>query len=131
MKKTTEKLQPKRRGRKTRSMIEQEQLLASIQELDRIKCDILATLIQAKEVQSMVSSCVDIINTQTAETGTDRAVMLYQCKQESYFTKLHADGVVDSLDYLSRRFTTMKSLFEVEAKLRTEMQREIERREKK
>lgn len=102
-----------------------------ISEIRNIQTDILSALVQAREVQKMVQNCTKYVQMQEAEPGTEQSMILYQCKQESYFTKLHADSVVDSLDYLNRRFKQMENLFTIEMELRDKMRKDLAERNKK
>lgn len=94
-------------------------------EMDRIITDILSIMSSAKEVQTVVNNCVGYINKQDAEPGSDIAMELYKCKQESYFAQLHADSVVDSLDYLKRKLTRMKQIYTIEKNLERKIKKEL------
>lgn len=94
-------------------------------EMDRIITDIISIMSSAKEVQTVVNNCVGYINKQDAEPGSDIAMELYKCKQESYFAQLHADSVVDSLDYLKRKLTRMQQIYTIEKNLERKIKKEL------
>ena len=96
-----------------------------VDEVDVILNQLTLIINSAKETRNGVNAVADIVLQQQAEPGTGEAVMLYQNKQEVYFTKLHADACVESLEYMKQRFLTMRRLFVAEAELRKEMEKEI------
>ncbi len=102
-----------------------------LEEVDVILNQLSIILNSAKETRDGVNKAADMVLSQQAEPGTAEALMLYQNKQEMYFTRLHADACVDSLEYMKQRFLTMRKLFVAEAELRKAMAEEILRTSKK
>lgn len=115
--------------KKQQQNVEQEIYITN-KEMSSILTDIQTILNSAKEVQEVVGTCVDFIQQQQAEPGTDMAVELYKCKQESIFTRLHADSIVDSLDFLKRKITRMQQLYTIQKVMEKQIQDELIRKNK-
>lgn len=94
-----------------------------IEEVDIILNALTVAINSAKETRDGVYRTSDIVLNQQAEPGSAEALMLYQNKQEVYFTRIHADGVLDSLEYMRSRFVNMRKLFMMEASLREEAEK--------
>ena len=102
-----------------------------IEEVDIILNALTVAINSAKETRDGVYRTSDIVLNQQAETGSAEALMLYRNKQEVYFTRIHADGVLDSLEYMRSRFVNMRKLFMMEASLRKEAEKIILKNAKK
>lgn len=102
-----------------------------LEEVDVILNQLAVAINSAKETRDGVYQLSDLVLQQQANPGSAEALMLYQNKQEMYFTRIHADGVLDSLEYMRSRFVNMRKLFTVEAELRKAMEDEILRINKK
>ena len=102
-----------------------------LQEVDIILNQISMAIESATVTRDGVYKTSDLILEQKAEPGSAEALMLYQNKQEVYFTRIHADGVLDSLEYMRTRFTNMRKLFMMEASLRKEAEKMILKNVKK
>ena len=102
-----------------------------IEEVDIILNALTVAINSAKETRDGVYRTSDIVLNQKAEPGSAEALMLYQNKQEVYFTRIHADGVLDSLEYMRSRFVNMRKLFMMEASLREEAEKMILKNAKK
>lgn len=102
-----------------------------IEEVDIILNALTVAINSAKETRDGVYRTSDIVLNQQAEPGSAEALMLYQNKQEVYFTRIHADGVLDSLEYMRSRFVNMRKLFMMEASLRKESEKIILKNAKK
>lgn len=102
-----------------------------IEEVDIILNALTVAINSAKETRDGVYRTSDIVLNQQAEPGSAEALMLYQNKQEVYFTRIHADGVLDSLEYMRSRFVNMRKLFMMEASLRKEAEKMILKNVKK
>ena len=113
-----------KKAQATQEMAE-TQIYITDKDMDRIITDIFNIINNAKEVQSVVTGCVNMINKQEAEPGSEIALELYKCKQESYFAQLHADSVVDSLEYLKRKLTRMQQLYTIERNLERRFKKEL------
>ncbi len=96
-----------------------------LQEVDITLNQISMAIESATVTRDGVYELSDLVMQQQAEPGSAEALMLYQNKQEMYFTRIHADGVLDSLKYMQQRFMNMRKLFTMEAELRKEAEREI------
>lgn len=96
-----------------------------LKEVDLILNSLTLAINSAKETRDCVYKTSDLVLEQQAEPGSAEALMLYQNKQEMYFTRIHVDGVLDSLKYMQQRFMNMRKLFTMEAELRKEMEKEI------
>lgn len=114
----------RKKAQATQEMAE-TQIYITDKDMDRIITDIFNIINNAKEVQSVVTGCVNMINKQEAEPGSEIALELYKCKQESYFAQLHADSVVDSLEYLKRKLTRMQQLYTIERNLERRFKKEL------
>lgn len=102
-----------------------------LEEVDTMLNSITAAIDKAKEARDSVYEASSFILEQNAEPYTAEALMLYQNKQEMYFARIHADGVVDSLECMKSRFTNMHKLFTMETELRKAMEDEILQTQKK
>lgn len=102
-----------------------------LQEVDIILNQISMAIESATVTRDGVYKTSDLILEQQAEPGSAEALMLYQNKQEMYFTRIHADGVLDSLKYMQQRFMNMRKLFTMEADLRKEAEKMILKNAKK
>lgn len=96
-----------------------------LKEVDLILNALTLTLNSARETRDGVYELTELVMQQKAEPGSAVALMLAKNKGEVSFAKIHADGVVDSLEYMRSRFTNMRKLFTVEAELRKAMEEEI------
>lgn len=96
-----------------------------LEEVDSILNAISVAINSAQLTRDNVYSTSQLIIDQKAEPGSAEALLLYQNIQEAYFTRIHADGVLDSLKYMQQRFMNMRKLFTMEAELRKEMEKEI------
>lgn len=102
-----------------------------LEEVDMMLNSIKEAIDKAKEARHSVYEASSFILEQNAEPGTAEALMLYQNKQEMYFARIHADGVVDSLECMKERFINMHKLFTMETELRKAMEDEILQTQKK
>lgn len=102
-----------------------------LEEVDMMLNSITDAIDKAKEARNSVYEASSFIIEQNAEPYTAEALMLYQNKQEMYFARIHADGVVDSLECMKARFINMHKLFTMEAELRKAMEDEILQTQKK
>lgn len=85
-----------------------------LEEVDIMLNSIKDAIDKAKEARDSVYEASSFIIEQKAEPCTAEALMLYQNKQEMYFARIHADGVVESLEYMKARFINMHKLFTME-----------------
>ena len=102
-----------------------------LEEVDMMLNSITDAIDKAKEARNSVYEASSFILEQNAEPYTAEALMLYKNKQEMYFARIHADGVVDSLECMKSRFINMHKLFTMEAELRKAMEDEILQTQKK
>lgn len=102
-----------------------------LEEVDMMLNSIKEAIDKAKEARNSVYEASSFILEQNAEPGTAEALMLYQNKQEMYFARIHADGVVDSLECMKERFINTHKLFTMETELRKAMEDEILQTQKK
>lgn len=96
-----------------------------LEEVDLILNALDLAINSARETRDGVYELSDMVLREQAEPGSAAALLLYQNKQEMYFTRIHADGVIDSLEYMKSRFNNMRKLFTVEAELRQAMNDEM------
>lgn len=102
-----------------------------LEEVDMMLNSITDAIDKAKEARDSVYEASSFILEQNAEPYTAEALMLYQNKQEMYFARIHADGVVESLECMKARFINMHKLFTMESELRKAMEDEILQTHKK
>ena len=102
-----------------------------LEEVDMMLNAITVAINSAQLTRDSVYSTSQLIIDQKAAPGSAEALLLYQNIQEAYFTRIHADGVLDSLKYMQARFNNMSKLFTVEAELRKVVEQEILRTHKK
>lgn len=96
-----------------------------LEEVDLILNSLTLAINSAKETRDGVYQLSDLVMQQQAEPGSAVALMLAKNKGEIAFARIHADGVVDSLEYMKSRFNNMRKLFTVESELRKAMETEI------
>lgn len=102
-----------------------------LEELDDIIDKLAYAIMVAKEARTSVLKASNVVLESRAEQDSVEALLLYQNRQEMYFARIHADAIVESMEFAYQRFLNMRKLFTVEPELRDAIEKELIRMYKK
>lgn len=102
-----------------------------LEELDDIIDKLANAIMVAKDARTSVLKASNVVLESRAEQDSVEALLLYQNRQEMYFARIHADAIVESMEFAHQRFLNMRKLFTVEPELRDAIEKELIRMYKK